>query len=47
MADGVVVADAQGRLLHINPAARRMLRIPSAGADVLAWLAAQENYLPD
>jgi signal transduction histidine kinase len=47
MADGVVVADAQGRLLHINPAARRMLRIPSAGADVLAWLVAQENYLPD
>jgi signal transduction histidine kinase len=47
MADGVVVADSQGRLLHINPAARRMLRIPSTGADVLAWLAAQKTYLPD
>ncbi len=47
MGDGVVVADSQGRLMHINPAARRLLRIPAAGADVLAWLAAQENYLPD
>jgi signal transduction histidine kinase len=47
MADGVVVADSQGHLMHINPAAERMLRIPSTGADVLAWLAAQENYLPD
>jgi signal transduction histidine kinase len=47
MGDGVVVADAQGRLMHINPAAKRMLRLPSADTDVLAWLESQENYLPN
>jgi len=47
MGDGVVVADAAGRLLHMNPAARRTLRIPAEGRDVVAWLEAQENYLPD
>ena len=46
MGDGVVVADSQGRLMHLNPAARRLLRVPSTGADVLAWLESQENYLP-
>jgi len=47
MEDGVVVADSQGRLMHINPAARRMLRIPSAGTNIMGWLASQENFLPD
>jgi signal transduction histidine kinase len=45
MGDGVVVADAAGRLMHINPAALRMLQIPAAGEDVMRWLATQENYL--
>ena len=47
MGDGVVVADAQGCLLHINPAAKRMLRYPATGTDVVRWLEAQENYLPN
>ncbi len=47
MGDGVVVADARGRLLHINPAAKAMLRIPSTGTDVVAWLESQENFLPN
>ena len=47
MGDGVVVADSQGRLMHINPAARRMLQVPATGTDVVAWLESQENYLPD
>jgi signal transduction histidine kinase len=47
MGDGVVVADSQGKLLHMNPAARRTLRIPANGGDVVAWLQSQGNYLPD
>jgi two-component system, LuxR family, sensor kinase FixL len=47
MGDGVVVADSQGHLVHINPAARRMLRIPSADTDVVAWLESQESFLPN
>ena len=47
MGDGVVVADSQGRLLHMNPAARRTLQIPVGDRDVVAWLESQENYLPD
>jgi signal transduction histidine kinase len=47
MGDGVVVADSQGRLVHINPAARRILRMPSPDTDVVAWLESQESYPPD
>ncbi len=47
MGDGVVVADSQGRLVHINTAARRILRVPSADTDVVAWLETQESFLPD
>ena len=47
MGDGVVVADSQGKLLHMNPAARRTLQIPAGDRDVVAWLESQENYLPD
>jgi two-component system sensor kinase FixL len=47
MGDGVVVVDSQGRLLHMNPAARRTLRIPAEDREVVAWLESQENYLPD
>ena len=47
MGDGVVVADSQGRLLHMNPTARRILRIPAPERDVVAWLESQEDYLPD
>jgi len=47
MGDGVLVVNSQGRLLHINPAARRALQSPAAGRDIVAWLEAQENYLPD
>jgi signal transduction histidine kinase len=46
MGDGVVVADSHGQLLHMNPAARRTLRIPVEDRDVVAWLESQENYLP-
>lgn len=38
MRDGVVVADSQGNLLHINPAARRLLQIPPNPGPNLAWL---------
>jgi signal transduction histidine kinase len=47
MGDGVVVADSQGRLLHMNPAARRTLRIPAEDRDIVAWLEAQKSYRPD
>ena len=47
MGDGVVVADVQGRLMHINPAARRMLRIPSDSINVMSWLQSQESFLPN
>jgi len=45
--DGVLVADSQGRLLHMNPTARRTLGIPPREQDVVAWLESQKNYLPD
>ena len=41
--DGVLVADAQGHLLHMNPTARRTLRIPPQEGDVVAWLESQED----
>ncbi len=55
MRDGVLVADSAGKLLHINPAARRLLQIPrdAAGdldflrttADVATKAAKEENPL--
>jgi signal transduction histidine kinase len=47
MGDGVVVADSQGSLLHMNAAARRILRIPAVVPNVIAWLESQESYLTD
>jgi signal transduction histidine kinase len=44
MGDGVVVADAQGKLLHINPAAARLLRLPPGETDVAGWLDRQETF---
>jgi two-component system sensor kinase FixL len=46
MGDGVVVCDASGRLMHINPAARRILRIPANTVNVVAWLQSPERSLP-
>ncbi len=46
MRDGVVVADSQGNLLHVNPAARRLLQIPANPGPNLAWLRASTG-LPD
>ncbi len=47
MGDGVLVADSRGALIHMNPAARRMLRMPATDTNVIDWLEAQENYQPD
>jgi signal transduction histidine kinase len=47
MGDGVVVADAEGRLLHMNPTARRTLRIPARDKDMAGWLQLQQAYLPN
>ena len=47
MGDGVVVADSHGRLLHMNPTARRTLRIPAEDREVVAWLGSQKNHLTD
>ncbi len=47
MGDGVVVADSQGRLMLINPAARRILRLPSSDTNVVAWLESREDYPPE
>ena len=45
MGDGVVVADAEARLMHMNPAARRMLRVEEGGLDVMRTLETQLTYL--
>jgi PAS domain S-box-containing protein len=47
MGDGVVVADAEGKLLHMNPTARHTLRIPAHDKDVAGWLQLQQTYLPN
>jgi PAS domain S-box-containing protein len=47
MGDGVLVADAQGQLLHINPAARRTLRLPPEERDVVPWFESIVNCLPN
>jgi signal transduction histidine kinase len=46
MGDGVIVADATGKIILFNPAAERLLRInlAEAGAD---WLKEQDTFLPD
>ncbi len=46
MGEGVVVSDAQGGLAHINPTAKRILRVPAVDTNIVAWLQSQENYLP-
>ncbi len=46
MGDGVVVTDAHGGLVHINPAAKRILRSPAENTDILVWLQSCENCLP-
>jgi signal transduction histidine kinase len=43
MGDGVAVADAHGRLIHINPAAKRLLWRPLNGIDLVRWLESQQN----
>jgi signal transduction histidine kinase len=45
MGDGVVVAGANGKLLHVNPMARRLLRIPEPEADFAKWLSSQNLSL--
>jgi signal transduction histidine kinase len=47
MGDGVLVADSHGRLLHINPAARRTLRPPPQQGDVVRWFESLGNDAPD
>jgi len=46
MGDGVVVTDAQGRLIHMNPAARRALRAPAGENDEAFWSGFQKRYVP-
>ncbi|UCD94268.1 MAG: SpoIIE family protein phosphatase [Candidatus Zixiibacteriota bacterium] len=45
--DGVVVADRDGRFLHFNPAAEKMLGIGAKEIDPAEWIAAYGCYLPD
>jgi signal transduction histidine kinase len=47
MGDGVVVVDATGRLLHMNPLARRILELPEEQDDVVSWLLRPETHLPE
>jgi PAS domain S-box-containing protein len=47
IADGVVVADAQGRFVLFNPAAERMLGIGLADVPPEAWAATYGCYRPD
>ncbi len=47
MGDGVVVADAQGRFLVFNPAARRILGRDRIEAPSAEWSRRYEIYLPD
>lgn len=47
MGDGVVVADAQSRILLYNPAAGRLLRNLKSNTSLENWLAEEEIFLPD
>lgn len=47
MSDGVVVADAQGRFLHTNAAAERLLGVPLFDDDPSRWADDYHVFLPD
>ena len=47
MGDGVIVADAESRILLYNPAAKRLLRAGLGDVPPQDWLDHYETYLPD
>jgi len=47
MSDGVIVADDEGRLILVNPAAKRMLRLDDEPAPHDQWAHRYGLYLPD
>src|SRR5207245_1743916 len=47
MSDGVAVADANGRFLHLNPAARQILGLGAEEPLPDDWAARYRTYLPD
>jgi two-component system, LuxR family, sensor kinase FixL len=44
MGDGVLVGDSMGNLLHLNPAAARLLRLAQSETNISSWLQSQERF---
>jgi len=47
MGDGVIVADAQGKVLLSNPEAERLVRKGMGEVTLQDWLKRQQTYMPD
>ena len=47
MADGVIVADKDGKFLHFSPAAERMTGVPALDVSPAAWASAYEVFQAD